>query len=138
MLARLERLLDDARLVQDGQRHVDGRDVLALEEVVEGLALDGGAVKVDCDRGGVPGGGSQGLGGPLRPRVDGLEAECGVGFDGGEVFCAELVTSVKRGLSSKFQGDLPSPAKMPAPSSAIPTMAMWLKLCTDWPESDWS
>jgi hypothetical protein len=35
-------------LVQNGKGDVDGGDVGALEQVVEGLAFDGGAVKVDC------------------------------------------------------------------------------------------
>jgi hypothetical protein len=35
--------------VQDGQGVVVGGDVGALEQVVEGLAFDGGAVKVDCN-----------------------------------------------------------------------------------------
>ncbi len=87
MLARTDGLFHHTRLVQDGKGDVDGCDVLALEEVVEGLARDGWAVKVDVYRRGVLGGGGEGLGGLLRARVDGFEGEGGGGFDGGEVFC---------------------------------------------------
>lgn len=97
MLARLERLLHNARLVQNRQRDVDGGDVGALEQVVEGLACDGGAVEVDCYCGGVLGGGGERFGGFLRARVDGEEGEGGVGFDGGEVFCEGLVWGLRVG-----------------------------------------
>lgn len=96
MLARLERLPNHGRLREDGQRDEDGVDVGAGEEGREVPALGGRGVVVDFGRAG--GGGGEGRGGGLRARVDGLEGEGRVGFDGGEVFCDErLALEVLRG-----------------------------------------
>lgn len=87
MLPRLERLADHGRLREDGERDEDGVDVGAGEEGREVLALGGGGVVVDVWGGAAGGGGGEGRGGGLRARVDGLEGEGRVGFDGGEVLC---------------------------------------------------
>jgi hypothetical protein len=87
VLARLDGALHHAGLLQDGQDHVDGGDVVAREQVVERLALDRGAVEVDGDRDRVLGEGREDLGGFLGARVDGFERQRGVGLYRGEVFC---------------------------------------------------
>lgn len=86
MLARAQRLLDDGRLLQDGQGDVDGADVGALQEVGQRLARGRGAVEVDGHGGRVFGGSRERLSGGLRAGIDRFERQVGGGFDGGEVF----------------------------------------------------